>query len=392
VKLRFISVFLLVLALFASQQIKTSDFIQKHYKKFGTLAALYVGHKGYLSFNQYGYRHQKKISIDTHALPDDAPVVTLFAHGILGNRNSPNRYKRHECIVGSYIGFDFLNSKLLEDKRQSASLAQKADIERLAQEYKKAVKKGYKVILHGVSRGASTVINFMGTYNTKNVVAVIAESPFDDIKTVIQHVLKQARLHWVPGLSTLGTFVCSLIFHRNYSPYGIRPIDVVHKIDKNIPIFITSTQQDELTPAHGSKKLYNTLIAAGHPKAHFLMVPHGEHANIIGGPSAQAYRNDIHAFLRKYGLHHTSVYAFASRHPDFKFRIPSASIPGIRQIMSSHKKISRSAGKQAKPTPRLPLRSNLTSHRPRISPNKENSKPSLWSCAVAYRQKHALKI
>ena len=74
-----------------------------------------------------------------------------------------------------------------------SSLAQENEIERLAQTFDQViVKKEKKSVLIGVSRGASTIINFMGLYNPEHVQAIILESPFDCVDSIARSICHES--------------------------------------------------------------------------------------------------------------------------------------------------------------------------------------------------------
>ncbi|HZW61411.1 MAG TPA: prolyl oligopeptidase family serine peptidase [Candidatus Babeliales bacterium] len=291
------------------------------------LAGAYAGHKVAKYAWQTYYRNKSKksiswlnqrgIQVNEKKLSNDAPVVVLFAHGLGGTHRHGYSYEKARFIPKTckLAVFDFQDSPALENPT-SSNIAQEQDAKRLMEEYCKWVQKGYRVILWGCSRGAATIITFLGLYSPRNVIAAISESPFDDARSVVDNALTMMNAAWIPGLKELSTLCCSLFMHRNFSPYGVRPIDVVHKIDPKIPVLIVCSQEDALIPAQSSIRLAEELKKAGHRKTHVVTLKYGPHANLVGSRGEKKYRNDAHAFLKKYQCPCNALFARASKHKE----------------------------------------------------------------------------
>ncbi len=145
-------------------QTLSMDLVHSWGKKHSAIivaVASYAGHRMYQYINQTAYRGQKKSPIDEEPYPATAPTLTLFAHGLGGSHKSGFFYKKHLCIPGHVQTFDFQDSHV-HSHPKPANLAQDGDIQCLVQEYDKAVQSGNKVILYGVSRGASHHSYFYG--------------------------------------------------------------------------------------------------------------------------------------------------------------------------------------------------------------------------------------
>lgn len=318
---------------------------------FLAAGAGYLGHRAYQSWNHYNHRNTPKKRLFEPKNPADAPLVMLIAHGLGGNERTANYYRKHAGLPADSItirGFDFPGAGAR--KNEPISLAQHGNIQCLLEEYKKSVNNGERSIWKGVSNGGTSQLVTAGMYELENVEAFIFESPYDSIENAIRATMKEAHtykikraikailrktstdegstlsnvlptcasyLHWVPGLANLLTVYVSYLY-RGYSPYGVRPIDVVHKINKNKPVLFICSATELPTAAAGVRALYQKLKDAGHLKVHLLVVPDGDHANLLQGPYAQQYRATEHAFLRHYGLPHDPELARQSIHPDFK--------------------------------------------------------------------------
>lgn len=185
------------------------------------------------------------------------------------------------------------------------SLGQENEIQTLANAYERI--KHNQVILMGMSRGASTILNFLGTKNADAVVAAIVESPFDSITNTLENLCKFAGASWLMPLSILHT--CPNLFFGKFNPRGIFPIKVVHNINKDLPILIIASLQDELIPAHNIASIYNKLRDNEHQHVYFLLLDKGPHAYLLEHEDAHIYLNTVHAFYKKYNLPHNQTFA-----------------------------------------------------------------------------------
>ena len=186
------------------------------------------------------------------------------------------------------------------------SLGQTNEIQALANAYEKIKQK--KVVLMGMSRGASTILNFLATRKPTSVAAAVVESPFDSITDALDLFCKNAGVNWIPYgiLHTSPNW-----FFGKFDRRGIFPIKVVHNINKEIPILIVASLQDALIPAHNTASLYLKLRDHGHEHVYFLLLDHGEHGYLLENIDAPLYFNTVHAFYEKYNLPHN--HAFASQ-------------------------------------------------------------------------------
>ncbi len=223
-------------------------------------------------------------------------------------RDSRYKYGQNQRFImtSPFVTFDYpdATARFYRINIRRSGLAQTIDIDRLANVFYKTHEEYRKdMILMGVSRGASTIITFMGQKNPHNVSALILESPFDAMETVIEYKIKQARLHKIPGMKQLSHAIVSSIFFK-YHMNGIRPIDLITHIDNKVPILLICSREDTLVPPTSTINLYKALHINNRPNVHILMVPHGKHARILSGPDGDIYQNVGHAFLQAYHLPH----------------------------------------------------------------------------------------
>lgn len=218
--------------------------------------------------------------IDSGIIPDK---TTLF--------DFDDAYRRLKTGRGYGVSFNVLHS----------SLGQDADIKRLVD-----VVKNHQgtVVPFGESRGAATIINCVGgKYLDKaRIGALILDSPFDTIKSVLAHKLKLYSLQKILSPKTLEAavpFVC-----WGYNPLGPQPIDTISGIDSEIPVLLICSIEDDVVPYTSSIALYKRLLEVGHKKAYLLVLQRGKHGSIMKGPQAARYRHVVHAFYEKHTIKH----------------------------------------------------------------------------------------
>jgi len=153
----------------------------------------------------------------------NAETVFIFNHGLGGNKDQINFYKmpnkQNWQILGQRaISFDFPD--VTADgglDLNNVNLGQDKDLAALDQVYQSCLKDETvdKIVLVGVSRGASVAINYSSRHPEK-LAALILESPFDSVYKVVEDRLKQNYVGWVPGLKFLIHKYISK-FYKSYS-------------------------------------------------------------------------------------------------------------------------------------------------------------------------------
>lgn len=244
-------------------------------------------------------------------------ICYLFSHGIADSHKQAFKYAESEDSQKPYIikhpliTFDYpdVSSSIFRINRTQTSLGQENEVNRLAHAYFSTLAATPQSVLVGVSRGASTLVNFMGIHKPANVAALILESPFDCVESILDSLIHETKLSWIPGIKKNGNAVMSFVFCK-YKANGIRPIDHASFIKSDLPILIVCSAQDKLVPVWSSINLYKILRDSGHMNTYLLVLPAGQHAKLINnqiyGP---LYQQVTHAFYKKFNLPHDSHYA-----------------------------------------------------------------------------------
>lgn len=185
------------------------------------------------------------------------------------------------------------------------SLGQENEIRALTRAYEKV--KHTDVVIMGMSRGAATILNFLGTQRPANIAAVIVESPFDSITNTLENFCKMAGVSWLMPLNVL--YASPNLFFSKFNPKGIFPIKVVQNIQKDLPILLVASLQDDLIPALSTATIYSKLVETGHPHVYFVLLEKGAHGYLLEDEDAHIYLNAVHAFYKKYDLPHNKSLA-----------------------------------------------------------------------------------
>jgi pimeloyl-ACP methyl ester carboxylesterase len=239
------------------------------------------------------------INASTLVYAQNDQYMYFFSHGLGGNKDQAHYYQQKEEILGTPVAtFDYLDVLPHGYNAQEVNLGQTQDVATLKQEFEKIKNDGNGIIAFGVSRGAATLVNFLGANHCPEIKAVILESPFDNVRSIIGFKYYISALH---------AFV-SMVFPK-YNPYGMQPITSAPTIRTDLPILIVCSKKDSLVPCSSSVSLYHALKKTGNNNVYLLKVTKGSHANILWGPQGENYRNVVHAFYKKYGLPYNEKFA-----------------------------------------------------------------------------------
>ncbi|MDR3551086.1 MAG: prolyl oligopeptidase family serine peptidase, partial [Candidatus Babeliales bacterium] len=250
----------------------------------------------------------------------------LYAHGLAESYKQAYWYSKttphgtmHDPYLydGRLFSFDFPDAteRFWRMNFTQTSLAQANEIEALRSTYDQARTRladqgliDQDFVLMGMSRGATTILNFMSIYKPEKVKAIIVESPFDSTRAVAKNMLSKIWLDNIIGMQTLAHALVGLAFWQ-YSTDGIHAIEVVEYISKDLPILLIASNQDALVPVHSTIALYNKIKQSGHTKVHIYVADLGRHGRFLRHENGRNYQNVVQAFYRTYGLPHDAALA-----------------------------------------------------------------------------------
>lgn len=247
----------------------------------------------------------------------------LYAHGIAESYKQAFWYSKttpHGTVHNPYLydgrvfSFDFPDAteRFWRMNFTQTSLAQANEIEALRSTYDQACARlttegleDQDFVMIGMSRGATTILNFMSTYKPEKIKAIVVESPFDSTHAVAKNMLSKVWLENVYGMQSIAHALVGVAFWQ-HSTLGIHAKDVVKDISKDVPILLIASNQDVIVPAQSTIALYNMIKQSGHQKVHLYRADLGPHGRFLKHENGRRYQNVVQAFYRNYGLPHDS--------------------------------------------------------------------------------------
>ena len=278
--------------------------IGKYNKFFGLLAALSI----FIILLPSTLNDISRITASTKhygpAIVQGKPM-TIYSHGLLCNKwigglhhcsssvRSPNAFIQGPMVSFSYR--DWLSPL-------STCAGQEDDLDQLHS----VCKKHTNIILAGCSRGAASIVSYLGMQKPTNVIGAVIESPFDHSGNVINYLADQMHITKRTVIDAIAKNIAP-----NHKIDGIQPIDYAANISHEIPLLFICTTKDRIIPLESSLKLYKILQQTGHPHTHLLIAEHGAHGLITFSSDGSMMRNVIHAFYKEYNLPHNAEWATA---------------------------------------------------------------------------------
>ena len=185
-------------------------------------------------------------------IPHPTPRATIvFAHGYGKNREQ-NDLPLKELIPEfheqgyNFMTFDFRASGISEGERVTVGVKEQEDL-KAAIEYAKGRSDG-PIVLYGISMGAATALS---TADDIEVAAVIADSPFSDLRAYLETNLPVwsdlPNFPFTPVIMTVTPWFTGL------DADVVKPIEDINKIDA--PIFLIHSKDDDAIPVAESERL-----------------------------------------------------------------------------------------------------------------------------------------
>lgn len=249
--------------------------------------------------------------------------TTIFVHGIIDNCQQISRFKEaistpnpqsvsfpDSLSPSNYNPITNLVFSITEylGKNMNYSsmfMGQKDDISVLAKQVL-TINPEDQIVLFGCSRGAATILSYLGQHNPKNINAVVLDACPANMPENIRMNLAKAGIN--PNY-------CNTVFSKlfpNYDPEtALTPLQAISKIEnKNLPILMVHSQEDTIVHYSNSLKLYQAFIDAGFSNVHLTILPQGRHSFLLQNESIKhTYLNAVHSFYKKYGLPHNQELA-----------------------------------------------------------------------------------
>lgn len=221
-------------------------------------------------------------------LNDDNPIIISF-HGYKGN------IKDHLAIrkIAKDNNYNLL---LVEQRAHGESegktitfgIKERRDVQSwtnyIANKYPKN-----KIILYGTSMGAASILMASDLSLPKNLVGIIADSPFDDPKNIINEILKIKK--YPVKLTSKLIHIAGIIFGN----FDLKYHNAYKSIKKtNIPILIFHSKDDKVISYKMSEKLYKEEK----DKIELHIFENADHC-LICYEEQEKYKEIITKFIRK---------------------------------------------------------------------------------------------
>jgi pimeloyl-ACP methyl ester carboxylesterase len=273
-----------------------------------SFSLLYLALLGILSFIPFEVFASKPVYLFAHGLAATKKQVDILYNRFREESTDALIYNKHWLIdnerfaVHAFNFDDALNDNGgMNFKRHKVNLGQSADLAAFDAAYKD-IPHDQDVVLFGLSRGAETILNY-GPHLGSNVKAIILESPFDTLLSIVKSI---ARRMYLPYNRHTRPFFLSAMkyWFPALDMKGIVPIKSVEFFPLDIPILFVHSAQDSVVSINSSRRLYGALRSRGHNNVYLLELPEGSHGKIIRGACAQTYCSVVHAFFKKYNLPH----------------------------------------------------------------------------------------
>lgn len=148
-----------------------------------------------------------------------------------------------------------------------------------------------KIILYGVSMGASTILMASGEKLPKNVKCIISDCGYTSAYDVFKHQLK--KFHKIPAFPLLDLMSIICKCKNNYS---LKEASALKQIKKNnLPIFFIHGAEDDFVPTHMVFELYNETKSEKE-----LMIVNGAGHGVSEMIDKELYWKRIFLFVDKY--------------------------------------------------------------------------------------------
>jgi predicted esterase len=246
----------------------------------------------------------------------------LFAHGLAETHKQAlwytKSFTRHPFIMDGFLftyNYPDATDYFWRVNWMYTSLGQYNEIMYLRESYEQTIshlqkmgEPSKKLILFGVSRGAATVLNFVGRYKPKQVKALILEAPFDSTRSLSNNILSYIGLHENNVLQTIGHYGVSAAFWQ-HRVGGEQVKDCLAGIPKELPMLLICSKKDKVVPWQSTYNLYKILRENGHSSVHIFMAQEGGHTRIIHNGDGKNYQCVTHAFYKRYGCHYDEMLA-----------------------------------------------------------------------------------
>ena len=208
----------------------------------------------------------------------NSDAVIIASHGVADSKNGILSYLVPYVAAGySLVVYDLRHHKDSTGKYCSLGYWESRDLVTMTEYVKDSLANGQPICYWGFSLGAT--VSLLAAANTKDVSAVISQSPFVSIRQVVSHYM--VRFYHLPAWPTVPIGISFMDWLAETSS---RDVDIAGIADKltNTPILLIGSPNDTQVPLHWLETLQRIIGDS----ADLLVGPYG-HPDI--GQNNQSY-------------------------------------------------------------------------------------------------------
>ncbi len=156
-----------------------------------------------------------------------------------------------------------------------------------------SIKPNYKIVLHGISMGASTVCMALGEPLPNNVICGIEDSGYDNANNELYYVYSKTKF--------LSNFLYKIFYHftKNAKGLTLKAIDSCEKLkNSKLPVLFIHGDSDNFVPTSMVYKLYDCLPDS---RKALYICKDSAHIKSIE-TDKQEYKKQIVNFLSRYNM------------------------------------------------------------------------------------------
>jgi uncharacterized protein len=234
------------------------------------------------------------LKLHAYYLPSKTPPkqIVILHHGYTSQGRNMALFARfyHEHFEAAILAIDMRAHGQSEGKYLGFGWLEKEDTPLWIDTMNTLIGSKPPVILHGISLGASTVLNLAGNACPDQVKIIIADSGFSDLKRQFKRQFKE--IFHLPSfpLIPLGSMWCKLFLGFSFKTAS--PIQYASKI--KIPTLIIHGLQDMFVPHPMSNDLYKALTCTK-KLVHYANAPHA----LTYPNNKQDYEREVLTFIKE---------------------------------------------------------------------------------------------
>jgi fermentation-respiration switch protein FrsA (DUF1100 family) len=232
-----------------------------------------------------------ELAADYLPAPEPTDVAAILIHGYTGTGPTMKRYAR---LFRERFGCDVLTPDLRGHGRSGGGyigmgLHDARDIHSWMERLAPLRGKDVRVVLFGVSMGASTALLAAEAAPGPRIACVVSDCAYSDAGRILAYKLK--KLYGLPSFPLLGAAsnVCRIL--AGYDPRSVSPLAAVARA--SAPFLFIHGDADTFVPAEMAEELF---AAAAPERKELFIVPGAAHADSYR-TAGSAYADRVAAFV-----------------------------------------------------------------------------------------------